>query len=80
MSTKHYGQTDSEASAKKSLECREIVATILDFGVNQNQILKIIKLLSLELINRDHMLSIAGCLDEISTTCNEEERKIICND
>ena len=80
MGAKLYGQTESEISAEKSLECREIVAKILDFGVDQNQILRIIKLLSLELVNRDHMLSIKNCLDEISSSGNIEERKIICND
>ncbi len=74
-----FGSTEQEISAEKSIICREIVAKILDFGVDQGQILKIIKLLSLELENRDIMKNILDCLSE-SADNEQKERKIICSD
>ena len=50
--------TDILAAAK----CREIVTEILDFGINQNQIKILIKLLSYELEDRELMMSIANLL------------------
>ena len=75
-----YGKTSQEISAEKSLECREIVAKILDFGVTQGQIIQIIKLLSLEIENRDTMLAIKACLESINNINDQEESKIICSD
>lgn len=45
------------------IKAREIVHEILNFGVNDQQIQRIIRLLSLELLNRDMMISIANALD-----------------
>jgi len=75
-----FGSTDEEISAEKSIACREIVATILDYGVDQNQILKIIRLLSLELENRTIMKKILESINENSTNNEQKERKIICSD
>jgi|LWDU01.1.fsa_nt_gi hypothetical protein len=75
-----FGSTEGEISAEKSIACREIVATILDYGIDQNQILKIIKLLSLELENRIIMKKILESLSENSINNEQKERKIICND
>ena len=47
-----------------SIKAREIVREIMDFGVNDFQIKKIIKFLSLELTDRDTMLSIFSALEE----------------
>ena len=74
------GSTEQEISAEKSIICREIVAKILDFGVDQGQILKIIKLLSLELENRDTMEKIIECIKNQNTYNEQKERKIICDD
>ena len=74
------GSTEQEISAEKSIICREIVAKILDFGVDQGQILKIIKLLSLELDNRDTMQSIISCIKNQDANNEQKERKIICDD
>lgn len=47
----------------KSLEkCRNIKNEILNFGVNNDEILKLIELLSLELENTEIMRSINGIL------------------
>jgi len=45
-------------------QCREIVQEILAFGVNQNQIKSIIKLLAIELEDIDIMKAISQILTE----------------
>lgn len=47
-----------------SIKSRQIVQEIMNFGVNDFQIKKIIKFLALELENRDTMLKIYGALEE----------------
>ena len=69
-----YGTTDSELQAESTLKCREIVREILNFGVSESQKVKIIHLLSLELEDRNLMLSIVKSLKEMETF---EENKII---
>jgi len=56
---------------------RNIVSEILNFGVSQNEILKLIELLSLELEDRDIMLSI---IDAIKSDSKSEEiiENLIC--
>ena len=55
---KKYGRTKEEIDASKTIQCREIVKEILDFGVDDYQKLKIIELLGLELESRDQLKSI----------------------
>jgi hypothetical protein len=45
-------------------ESRQIVREILDFGINQNQILQILGLMALELENRDLMLKLVSSIRE----------------
>jgi hypothetical protein len=47
------GQTDSEKKSKSLQKCRQIVAEINNFGVNDFERVQIIHLLSLELEDRD---------------------------
>ena len=54
--------------------CREIVKEILNFGVSEEQKIKIIHLLSLELEDRNLMLSIVKSVNETEMF---EENKII---
>ena len=61
----------------ESAKCREIVAEIMRFGVNQNQLLTIIKLLSLELEDRKKMISINNCIDEVKKNSIEENKIIV---
>lgn len=58
------GQTDTEAWAKDMLACRQVVNEILKFGVNQKQILNIIKLLAMELENHEAMVAISAVVKE----------------
>jgi len=66
---KRYGASNTEeASILESAKCREILNEILDFGVNQAQIITLIKLLSLELENRDLMLKIVNAVEDKNET------------
>lgn len=69
---KKYGATHEEASILASAKAREIVHEILNFGVDQFQLLTIIKLLSLELENRETMLQIVEAVDNVL----EEKNKL----
>ncbi len=51
MEAQKYGQTDDESAAEDMIQARQIVQTVLDFGVTQKQIVQIVKLLGLELEN-----------------------------
>ena len=53
------------------IKAREIVNEIMQYGVNQQQILSIIKLLALELEDRELMLDITNML---STDVEAEEK------
>jgi hypothetical protein len=63
--SKFYGETKSEISANDMLQCRQIVSEITAFGVKQDQVLQIIKLLSLELEDRNQMMAINECVQEL---------------
>ena len=43
---KRYGRTDEEKRVEKTIQCRQIVSEILNFGVDEFQKAKIIQLLS----------------------------------
>jgi len=60
----HYGETESERDAKGKLQCREIVKEIIQFGVDQHQLLMIIKLLAMELEDVSMMRQIAGLISQ----------------
>ena len=54
---------DLKQIAESLSKCREIKNEILRFGVNQLEILKLIKLLALELEDREKMKSIIKCVE-----------------
>lgn len=66
---KKFGKTAAEKDAEQSLICRQIVREIFSFGVTQPQMLKIIRLISLELEDRDIMLKV------IKATETEQEKE-----
>ena len=53
----------SDLTLDSSKKCREIKREILRFGVNQLEIQQLIKLLALELEDRNMMLSITNSID-----------------
>ena len=65
---KKYGSTAEEDVVLSLTQSREIVKEILNFGVDQHQLLSIIKLLSLELESREIMLQIVGVIESALET------------
>lgn len=54
-----FGLSETEKYYKQMQDCRDIVKKIMDFGVSQKQVMRLIYLLSLELENNDHMTKIS---------------------
>ena len=71
MSNNSYSMED--VSILESAKCREIVAEILNFGVNQAQIETLIKLLAMELENREKMLAIVELITPNSTPVQKND-------
>ena len=77
MNKKLYGKTQEEKVASESLECRDIVMTIMEYGVSQRQLLHICKLLSLELDDGNAMRRISNLINEFLDIDSTKEKKII---
>ena len=58
-----YGKTEQEVEVEKTVQCRQIVEEILNFGVDELQKKKIIYLLSLELEDRETMVQISKIIN-----------------
>ena len=78
---KKYGQIKEEKRLQESITAREITKTIMDYGVSQYQIAKIIYLLSLELEDRelsdDLITVVKEALGESSEEESEENKIIV---
>jgi len=72
-----FGQTDFEKKAEETQKSREIVAEILNFGVSQQQILRIAYLLSLELENIDAMKNVSQCIKTYIEGLEEPIKSVI---
>ena len=64
MKTKQFGTSEVENDLKDKIKAREIVQSVLDYGVNQNQILQIINLFSMELEDTNLMKQITGIINQ----------------
>lgn len=64
-----YGSSNADKAAKKMTDCRDIVRSITQFGVDDQQILTIIRLLALELEDHDAHVAIVGLLKELGNSC-----------
>ena len=64
MTTKQFGTSEEETLIKDKAKAREIVQTVLDYGVNQTQITQMIYLLSMELENNDLMKQITNLITQ----------------
>ncbi len=62
---KHYGVSTEENTASNTQKCRQIVKTLLQFGVSEQEKLKIIFLLSLELENHDYLQEISSLVKRL---------------
>jgi len=78
---KKYGKIRNEEKLEQSIAARDITKTIMDYGVSQYQILKIIYLLSLELENReisDDLVTIVNSiLKQENSDSDQKENEII---
>jgi len=63
--SQHYGKTVTEQLAEDTLQCRQIVKEIGNFGINQNQILKVIELLALTLEDHNKLTKIVEIIKEL---------------
>ena len=70
--TKQYGKLQVEQIAEESVAARNITTEILNFGVSQQQILRIAYLLALELEDRNAMVEISDCIKQFLTSIGNE--------
>ena len=74
-------QDTKEEDMSDSFMSRQIVQEILNFGVRQEQMIKIIQILALELEDRDLMLKISNLIEDYlgegDTSHNTEAKGLI---
>ena len=66
MNNEIFGQLSSEKSAIENQQCREIVNEILNFGINQRQLMMIIYLLSLNVENIEVMQELSAAVKTLT--------------
>ena len=64
MTKKEFGTSDVEIEIEDKIKAREIVQSVLDYGVNQKQILQIINLFAMELEDSTLMKKISGIITQ----------------
>lgn len=74
---KNYGKVDGEESLEEAVRAREITQEIMNFGVSQYQIAKIILLLSLELEDRNVSTDVSKAINPLLEHNNRNNSNII---
>ena len=64
MKTKKFGTSQVENDIQDKIKAREIVQSVLDYGVNQKQIPQIINLFAMELEDTNLMKQITGTITQ----------------
>jgi len=59
-----FGELETDKNLKKIITCREIVKSIMNYGVTQEQILLIIQFLGCELHDHEQMVEIVSMTKE----------------
>jgi len=72
---KAYGKTQNDVDVEKMLQCRDIVKEILNFGVDENQKIQIVKLMAMELENVNLMKDIVNIIKSVDE--NADGQKLI---
>ena len=67
--------SDDIKAVEDNIKAREIVQTVLDYGVNNNQILQIIYLFALELEDQQHVKTITKIINDIKSNKNVASQK-----
>ena len=62
MKIKSFNKSEEEIEIEDKIKAREIVQSVLDYGVNQKQILQIINLFAMELEDINLMKQITGTI------------------
>ena len=60
MKTKNFGTSQEEENLQDKIRAREIVQSVIEYGVNQQQIIQIINLFAMELEDVNLMKEITG--------------------
>ncbi len=74
---KTYGKVKGEESIEEAAKAREIVQEIMNFGVSQYQIAKIIFLLSLELEDRNIITDVSEAIKPLLEENSRNNSNII---
>ena len=78
---KTYGKIKQEERLEQAIVAREITKTVMDYGISQYQIAKIVYLLSLELEDRDMsddiIAAVKPALEKDSENDTEENQIIV---
>ena len=77
MKTKMYGEIAGEKTLNQSIQAREISQEILNFGVSQFQIAKIIYLLSLELEDNNVLREVGSAIKPLLEETDDNNSNII---
>ncbi len=64
MKTKQFGKSKEETLVEDNIKAREIVQSVLQYGVNQKQIEQIIYLFSMELENVELMKQLSTVINQ----------------
>ena len=64
MTTKQFGTSPEEKIIKDKIKAREIVQTVLEYGVNQSQLEQMIFLLAMELENVSLMKDLTNIITQ----------------
>lgn len=67
--SKLYGSLNADKATKRMNDCRDIVRSIVQFGVDDQQILTIIRLLALEMEDHEAYIKIVELMKEIGNSC-----------
>ena len=64
MKTKNFGTSQEEETLQDKIRAREIVQSVIEYGVNQQQIIQIINLFAMELEDVNLMKQITGTITQ----------------
>ena len=64
MKTKNFGTSREEETLQDKIRAREIVQSVIEYGVNQQQIIQIINLFAMELEDVNLMKQISGAITQ----------------
>jgi len=69
---KIFGKTAEEIKANEQLQVRQINATIIDFGINEEQKLQLINLLAMELEDQNALKILTGAIHDIKNSVTND--------